>query len=353
MVNNGRQAAVFAGGIALGLGAAAAAWVMLGRDEPAPAPPGPVAAATQSMGAAPERTRCEFEPKIPAAGSDDGSQSMPSDVEGRTAAQVAPLLVTGKEHAASGKRRDAEVAFLTACRIGRELGAAGAGPYADAKYQLGRHYATVAQAMEAGDRDRGELLRRARLLYTDALQAMRAQHGEAHEKTRFAAQGLAAVEAAGAKTAVAEAPVPAPPSVKEATQATKAPPAPAPMREATKATKAPPAPAPAPAPAPVIAATPAPAPAAKIVRAPPEVAPEPPVAKAPPPAPRQARIPAERRAPPVEPEVASAPEPRDVEPRIVQAPPVRPRVEAPAPPRGTVEIEEPVGEATGSAGTAQ
>lgn len=42
-------------------------------------------------------------------------------------------------------------------------------------------------------RGRIELLKRAEVLYTDSLGAYRARHGEGHEKTHFAAEGLAMV----------------------------------------------------------------------------------------------------------------------------------------------------------------
>ncbi|TWO69834.1 hypothetical protein FN976_18640 [Caenimonas sedimenti] len=328
--------------------------------------------------AAAEGTRCEFEPVIKAAGSEDGTSRIPADLTGRTAAGVPPLLVTGKESAAAGRQRDAEVAFLTACRIGRELGPPGSGVYADAKYQLGRHYAMVARTTES-DASRPELLRRARVLYTDALQALRAQHGESHEKTRFAAQGLAALPPAGAddeapKTAKAD-PAPKP----AADPAPKPEPA---VAEAPKPAKAPAAVAV----APPASAEPAPAPAPVIVRAPPEAPPAalpaPPVAKAPPRPRSEARAPAEPRVPVPPPELASAPQrrdvearprdvearPRDVEARVVEAPPIQSRapeprvaVERPAPPRPRAEppqepavvIEEPPGAATGSTGTIQ
>jgi hypothetical protein len=62
---------------------------------------------------------------------------------------------------------------------------------AEARYQLGRHYANAVLAGRSTDR--AALLRRADLLYSDSLQAFHAKYGDTHEKTRFAAAGLASV----------------------------------------------------------------------------------------------------------------------------------------------------------------
>src|SRR5687768_2031624 len=108
MAINGRQAAVFASGIALG--AAAAAWFAFGGDADA-TKPSSASTSTGPSATVAEGTRCEFEPAIKAAASEDGTSRIPADLTGRTAAGVPPLLVTGKESAAAGRARDAEVAF--------------------------------------------------------------------------------------------------------------------------------------------------------------------------------------------------------------------------------------------------
>lgn len=272
MATTWQRGAIFASGLALG--AAAAAWLVLARDDGSPASPSssssssatPAAPDTRIAGAA-GTTSCAFQPAIAKAGDKDGQASLPAKVDGKPASEAAQLLVTGKEAAAAGRPRDAEVSFLTACRVAESLDKAGELPLAEAKYHLARHYRVVALGSSPGAK-RSELLRRADGLYADALATYRDKHGDDHEKTRFAAEGLQDVrQAAGG-------------------------PAPAPVAAAPK---------PAPAPAPVVAAAPAPVPAAPAAKPAPRVAAAP-QAATPPSVPEVVRSPQVRSAPlPAEP----------------------------------------------------
>ncbi|MDB5928641.1 MAG: hypothetical protein JWR60_348 [Polaromonas sp.] len=160
----------------------------------------------------------------------DGRFPLQNDVSGLIAPDIASFLLIGKESYAAGRQRDAEVAFLMACRVANQLKGADSVEVADAKYQLGWLYARLGLEAGAGSAagNQGELLQRARALYADSLKAYVAQYGEAHEKSRFAAEGLAAVRQpqtlAQAGTVAAE-PVPAP-------KAAPAPALPAPAQEA-------------------------------------------------------------------------------------------------------------------------
>lgn len=195
------------GGIFLVTGAllgAAGALALVGRDQ---GPAAPQAAATApgmtqvAMGAGP-RADCSFAPVVPAANREDGLLPLDKDLQGRTAAAVSTLILTGKEYAAAGKRRDAETAFLMACRSA-ELVKDDTVALADAHYQLARHYAQVAATPDVAKRE--EMVQRAKSLYASSLQAFRAAKGEDHEKTRFARQGLQALEQAVAAPALAAA----------------------------------------------------------------------------------------------------------------------------------------------------
>jgi len=173
---------------------------------------------------------------------------------------VAPLIQAGKEAAASGQRRDAEVAFLTACRIADAVNGPASVESADARYQLGRHYAGVVEssAGSAPEAERQQLRQLAQAFYTDSLQGYRARLGEKHEKSVFAAEGLEALQQRSTQAVGASAaPAPAP-----QVQAAAPAPAPAPAavsRPAQAAQRQPAAPPPR---APVVAAAPAPAPQA-------------------------------------------------------------------------------------------
>lgn len=198
-----RAAAMVAGGLLSGL---AGAWVLFGTGGDAPPPEAPNLAART----APERSApaagtapapavsageaCGFDPIVQKGEQSDGELVLERNLDGKGEGEVRALLVAGKEAAAAGRRRDAEVAFLMACRAAAGLEASGM-PLADARYRLGRHYAMMAGVAAASGRE--ELRGRARALYASSLQAYRAEYGDDHERTRFAAEGLARLQEQG------------------------------------------------------------------------------------------------------------------------------------------------------------
>lgn len=191
-----RELLVFASGFVLA-GVAAVGIGMLPGGDSSPVPgksrtsvaPSPPAALASG-----QLATCPIEPAATAANEKDGKFPQQAGVEGLIAADITSFIVIGNEAAAAGRPRDAEAAFLMACRVADKLGGAGSVESADAKYQLGSLYARLALGEGvAGGADRVELLRRAEPLYLDSLQTSIAQHGEAHEKSRRAAQGLAAL----------------------------------------------------------------------------------------------------------------------------------------------------------------
>lgn len=212
-----RQGTIFVSGLVLG--AAAAVCVVLGlRSSPGPqqgpaqvseAPASrpaaavqPAVAAVQAPAVAAPHVACPAQPATPVARAGDGRVRLQAEVSARTQADAAAFILAGKEAAASGRPRDAEVAFMMACRIADKLAGVDSLPAADARYQLGRHYANLALTGPGAAANRGELLRRAEVLYADSARTYVASHGEGHEKSRFAAEGLARVRqtlAQGAK----------------------------------------------------------------------------------------------------------------------------------------------------------
>lgn len=202
----------------------------------APAPA--AAAARQVMAEGPRpRTTCPLRPVLGTSGDKDGQVLPPAELTGKTAGDLAPLLQTGKEAAASGRRRDAEVAFLTACRIADAAKGPGSVESADARYQLGRHYASVVAASEgsAPEAERQRLRQLAEAFYADSLQGYQARLGNSHEKSVFAAEGLEALRQRGTQALGASAapPVAAAPSA-AATAADSPPPAAAPSQPRTR-----------------------------------------------------------------------------------------------------------------------
>jgi len=225
-----RELMVFASGFALAALAAVAAvaiWMLPGAN-PSPVPEKPQTTVAPPQPAAPpsgQLSTCPTEPAATAATDKDGKFPLQAGVEGLIAADITSFIVIGTEAAAAGRPRDAEAAFLMACRVAEKLGGAGSVESADAKYQLGSHYTKLALgagvadagvAGVAGGSDRVDLLKRAEALYLDSLQTSIVHHGEAHEKSRLAAQGLATVRqmlAQGQNVPPAPAPVLAPPLV--------------------------------------------------------------------------------------------------------------------------------------------
>ena len=189
-----RTLIVFASGFALAAAAVVAVWMLPSADASlAPGKPKTTVAPPQriALGSG-QLATCPIEPAAIAASDKDGKFPLQTSVEGLIAADITSFIVIGNEAAAADRPRDAEAAFLMACRVADKLGGAGSIESADAKYQLGSHYAKL--ALGTAGANRAELLKRAEPLYRDSLQTSIAHHGKAHEKSQLAAQGLAAVK---------------------------------------------------------------------------------------------------------------------------------------------------------------
>jgi hypothetical protein len=166
-----------------------------------PAATRPAVTRTAAAPVAQARTACPLRPRLATVGSKDGQVFPPADVEGKTEKDIDALLVAGKEAAAAGQVRDAEVDYLTSCRVADALKGADSIESANARYQLARHYVTAANAASAAPvSERAAIYQQAQAYYEDSLQRFRAQLGDSHEKTRFAAQGLEAARVALAQT---------------------------------------------------------------------------------------------------------------------------------------------------------
>jgi hypothetical protein len=254
MAINWARGGLFAGGILVGAVLAGALFTQ-GRDERGDTAAAPPAAALQQTAVVNNSRRidCSFAPIVTPAGKEDGLLPLDKDLQGNSPSAVATLILSGKEAAAAGRPRDAETAFLMACRSGEEVKNDPI-PLADAQYQLGRHYAQVAAPPDAPKRQ--ELLKRAEALYASSLQVYLKHRGASHEKTRFAQEGLDALQ-----RLTAPAPIVAAPNAEERR-----------MAEATKVVGNAPQPAP---------AASAPAAAPPVVAAPAAVKPAAPTAKAP------------------------------------------------------------------------
>ena len=169
---------LIAGGLVAGVALAVAVVFVMRPETPQAARPEAAAVAVPIV-----NEPCEFNAMVKAADKADGSAVFGSAGPG------AALIVRGKEAAAAGRDRDAEAAFLAACKLESPQKDAAAGLVrADAKYNLARHYASLAQE---GAANRSELNARASSLISESLSVYKAQLGAEHEKVRFATQALA------------------------------------------------------------------------------------------------------------------------------------------------------------------
>jgi len=176
--------------------AVASAWlVMMGGAGAAPR--ADLSAASPPV----QRAACPAQPAAPVAGKKDGQFVLQADLSSMGAGDIASFIVLGKEAAASGRPRDAEVAFLMACRLASERKGVDSAESADAKYQLGWLYGRLVLDGSALAPKQAELRRRAEQLYGQSLRFYQARYGPSHEKTRFAAQGLASLSQASGPAA--------------------------------------------------------------------------------------------------------------------------------------------------------
>lgn len=181
-----RQAIQFASALARRVAALAGAGLLL---------MGSTAAIAQRPAPVPQqRAACPLLPATPVAGSKDGQFALQTDLKDMTASNMASFIILGKEAAAAGRPRDAEVAFLMSCRVADKLKGPDSVESANAKYQLGWLYARLALEDGLGKASSSELRRRAQRLYADSFGTYQAALGPDHEKTRFAAEGLATLE---------------------------------------------------------------------------------------------------------------------------------------------------------------
>jgi hypothetical protein len=122
---------------------------------------------------------------------------------------AAAFMAVGREAAQEGRLRDAEVAFIAACRVAERRGGSHSARVAEAKAQLGEHY--LAQAARAASDDT-TLFQRASTLFSESADAYAASLGKNASRTRLAEQRLAAVRTGSALEASTRMPAPMQPS---------------------------------------------------------------------------------------------------------------------------------------------
>lgn len=159
--------------------------------EAAATPPLPVP--TRVAEPAPQRASgdaCAFDPLLRRSSEGDGLFSTDTALGIRQPGGADPFVSIGRDAAAHGRARDAEVSFIVACRLQSRKGQ-DAGGLAAIQAELGRHYLAVAQDDVPGER-RDAILRRAR----DLLAAAGQEPPEARRMAAAAAPAPAQAQAA-------------------------------------------------------------------------------------------------------------------------------------------------------------
>jgi hypothetical protein len=178
-----RAVGIFISGAALG--AAGGGWAVYENADALQEAARPRQAALEPMR---QEAPCPGAMTLPASANDDASFQLIDANAGHKPSDVHAFIRIGKEAAASGRPRDAELAFIMACRVASRPGT---DPVllADAKYQLARHFDESAAGRDPGFAK--DLRRRARVLYGDSVRIYAVRLGDRHEKTNFASNALA------------------------------------------------------------------------------------------------------------------------------------------------------------------
>jgi hypothetical protein len=194
-----RQGLIFTAGLLVGM--ATGAGLLLGLQHGDPASRLVAQALAQPASPAPvkQAAACAFEPLLAASeGTTDGRYRIQSAGTQATPQDLPAYLAVGADAAAQGRVRDAETAYIIACRMAGQATGVDSAELADAKYQLASHYlqaANEAQVTSGFD----EIRQRAEMLFGESIDVYGMKLGIDHEKTRQAVAGLSAVKAAVAQ----------------------------------------------------------------------------------------------------------------------------------------------------------
>jgi hypothetical protein len=157
-----RDASFTAGGAVLG--AAACALLVTGLQWAAsPGTQQAEVSAALPVAAVQPSVACPLRPAAAKSGGTDGRFQMPADLGNYGPGDAGAFMVIGKEASAEGRLRDAEVAFLMACRVADRFKGAESVESANARAQLALHYETLLR-MDGPGAASAELQRRAELL---------------------------------------------------------------------------------------------------------------------------------------------------------------------------------------------
>ncbi|RZI70195.1 MAG: hypothetical protein EOP80_17030 [Variovorax sp.] len=151
----------------------------------AAAPPAPVMAAAVPAG-------CPADPLLARAGDADGQFSLQAALATNSGSDPSAFLKVAGDMAGQGRARDAEVAYIVACRVAAQASGSPSTPVADVQTQLAQHYAALAN-LPARAGQRPQLVERATSLLQEGVRTYSAALGANASKTQLASRRLDAL----------------------------------------------------------------------------------------------------------------------------------------------------------------
>jgi hypothetical protein len=199
MVTRQRKTGLFVAGAAGGAVIVLAAWLALSGTGRMPWQPEaasqryaqqsadaarPATAATTAAQAVPiSVSSCPPQPAVAANGAQDGKFSLEKALDTVPLPSASAFLAVAREAAQQSRYRDAEVAFIAACRVAERQDGSHSTPVADAKSQLAEHY--VAMAARATQEEAGHgLFQRATALLSESADAYSVALGKNASRSR-------------------------------------------------------------------------------------------------------------------------------------------------------------------------
>jgi hypothetical protein len=129
---------------------------------------------------------------VPQGNASDGQFMIDAALATSGDARSSAFVAVAREAASEGRPRDAEVAYIVACRLEARASSSPSVPVANIMNLLGQHYVSAA-AVTSTDESRRELLARGRELLDASVQGYNAVLGAGAARTQQASQQLAAI----------------------------------------------------------------------------------------------------------------------------------------------------------------
>lgn len=152
-----------------------------------------------SVASAKPAAACAFDPLVAAAETGpDGRFRIQSQAVAASRDDLPAYLAVAEDAAGKGRPRDAETAYIIACRMAGQVAGADSPELAEAKYRLASHYLSVAPKLSVTE-GFAEIQQRAEALFGESIDVYGMKLGIEHEKARLAVAGLSSIREAMAR----------------------------------------------------------------------------------------------------------------------------------------------------------